>query len=86
MDMPPTALFTIRFNSGIQIPVFNVADAASALHDLRWPSRGSAAHNEAVRLADEALAGYCKAEVALAAVRKAADDAGILEKPNFAKK
>ena len=83
--MPPTALFTIRFHSGIQIPVFNVADAAQALADLRWPGKGSAVHSEAVRMVDEALAGYCKVQVALAAVRKAADDAGILDKPNVAK-
>ena len=83
--MPPTALFTIRFHSGAQIPVFNVADAAQALADWRWSGKGGAVHSEAVRLVDEALAGYCKVQVALAAVRKAADDAGILEKPNIAK-
>jgi hypothetical protein len=84
--MPPNPLFTIHFNGGIQIPVFNVADAAKALADLRWPGKGSAVHSEAVRLVDEALAGYCKIQVALDACKKAADDAGILEKPNFAKK
>ena len=84
--MPPTALFTIHFHSGIPIPVFNVADAAKALADLRWPGKGSAIHSEAVRMADEALCGNCKVQVPLDAVRKAADDAGILNKANPAKK
>ena len=84
--MPPTALFTIRFHSGAQFPVFNVTDAAKALADLRWPGKGSAVHSEAVRMVDEALAGYCKVHVALDAVRKAAGDAGILDKANTAKK
>ena len=77
--MTPTALFTIRFRSGVALPVFNVADAASALRDVRWPDRGSALHREAVRTANEALAGHCKVQVALNACRKAAADAGILD-------
>lgn len=76
--MTPVALFTIRLPSGIQLPIYNVADAASVLHDVRWPGKGSAIHREAVRTADEALAGNCKVQVALEAFRKAADDAGVL--------
>lgn len=78
--MSTTPLFTIRFRSGVQRPVCNIADAVNVLADLRWPGKGSAGHREAVRLADEALAGYCKVPIAFDAFRKAADDAGILEK------
>lgn len=81
-----TAQYTIRFGSRNPILISSVADAAKALADPRWPGRGDALHKEAVRIADEALAGHCKPAVALDAFRKAAGVAGILDKTIFAKK
>jgi hypothetical protein len=71
-------LYTIRFRSGDPIPISCVADAVKALADPRWPDKGDALHQEAIRVSSEALAGHCKPAVALDAFRKAAGAAGIL--------
>jgi hypothetical protein len=83
--MPPVALFTVRLRNGLQFTISNVADAANALADPRWPGKGSALYKDAVRLTDEALAGHCKAAVALEAFRKAASDTDILSNVNTSK-
>jgi hypothetical protein len=77
---------TIHLGRGVLIPIHNVADAASALHDERWPHKGSALHRKAVRTVGDALAGHCKVRVALEAFRKAADEAGVIGRPGSAKK
>jgi hypothetical protein len=78
--------YTIRFGSRDPIPISCIADAVKALADPRWPRKGDALHKEAVRITDEALAGHCRATVAMEAFRKAAEDAGILGMPPGQKK
>ncbi|MGN6770049.1 MAG: DUF982 domain-containing protein [Rhizobiaceae bacterium] len=79
-------LYTIRFGGGEPMPISCVADAVKALADPRWPGKEGAAHREAVRISNDALAGHCKATVALEICRKAAEDAGILGVPPGQKK
>jgi hypothetical protein len=78
--------YTIRFGSRDPIPISCVADAVKALADPRWPRKETAVYRDAVRVSAEALAGHCKAAVALEACRKAAEDAGILGIPPVQKK
>lgn len=73
-----TVLYTIRFRSGEPMPISCVADAVKALTDPRWPGKEGAAHKEAVRISNEALAGHCKATVALEICRKAAEAVGMM--------
>jgi hypothetical protein len=79
-------LYTVRFRSGDPIPISCVADAVKALADPRWPGKEDAAYRETVRISQEALAGHCKAAVALETVRKAARAAGILDNAQSPKK
>jgi hypothetical protein len=81
-----TAQYTIRFGSRNPILISHVADVVKVLADPRWPGAGGPLHKEAVRISAEALAGHCTPAIALAAFRRAAAEAGILDKTISTKK